>query len=303
MFKKTSALQVMGLLNKGSWSKVANVASHGSYFMNKAASSLTYSLAEKLDKVADEYQISRDPSNYLLIPARANSIGRLNANLDGWTYTELSENRPEIGMRTFETYNDKPHHVEHQASNPKMARGFILDAHLNLDNDATEADKEAVFKTIGQYPTKDAFVETVIAMDQTKDPVLADAYKSGAIDTFSMGADVVATQCNVCGNIAETPFKFCSHVNDKFSRREYKMADGSTRLGGELCLGTTFTELSVVSDPADKTAIIQEGLLNIQKAASSSDPRALQELASFTAKYASVIPDSLAILINQALNK
>jgi hypothetical protein len=301
-FYKRSSLEIFGVLNKGAWRKSAS-SKFVSHYMEKKASDLSISLEGKLAEVADSYKISKDPSDYLLIPARANSIGRLNANLDGWTYDEIISFRPEFGCRTYSTYNSKPHFVEHQSSRYEVARGFILDSHLNLDNDADEETREDVFRTIGSYPSKDGFVEAIIAMDQTKDPALAKAYKSGAIKTFSMGADVEATCCNVCGNVASTTFQFCNHVKDKFSRREYRMDDGSYRIAGELCMGTVFQELSVVADPADKTAVIQDGLLSIQKAASvmNLSNSEIQELVAYTVRNAKVMPESLARILNSVL--
>lgn len=302
-FRKNSALDIFGVLNKGSWRKSANCAGSESYYMNKVAQDLSINLEEKLSEVADTYKISRDPSDYLLIPARANSVGRLNANKDGWTFEETIAFRPELGCRTYSTYILKPHFVEHQASRFEVSRGLILDAHLNVDNDATPEVQEEVMKTIGMVPKKDVFVETIIAVDQTKDPVLAKAYKSGAISTFSMGADVCSTTCNICGNVAQTTFDFCNHVRDKYSSREYRMDDGSMRLAGELCNGTVFQELSVVSDPADKSATIQDGLLSIYKAASSTklSSKDLQELVTFTAKYGNRMPSYLAKVIDGIL--
>ena len=77
------------------------------------------------------------------------------------------------------------------------------------------------------------------------------------------------------------------------------MPDGSYRTAGELCRGTVFQELSVVADPADKSAVIQDGILNISKAASVDfSKKDLTELVKFTAKYASEIPEGLAKIVN-----
>ena len=84
-FKKTSALEILGVLdNQMAWKKIAS-GKVNSHYMDNA---LSINLEERLDAVADVYKISRDPSDYLLIPARANSIGRFNANKDGWTFDE-----------------------------------------------------------------------------------------------------------------------------------------------------------------------------------------------------------------------
>lgn len=296
--RKLSSAEILGVLSKGSWKKSAGkrVISH---YMD---SGLSIDLEERLDAVADVYKISRDPSNYLLIPARANSIGRFNANLDGWTFDEVVAFRPEYGCKTYQTYNNKPHFVEHQAARYEVARGVILDSHLNLDNEATDDIKKECEQSIGITPDKDAFIEVVLAVDQTKDPVLAEAYKSGAINTFSMGADVADTVCNICGKVAKTTWEFCPHIRNKHSRALYEMEDGSTRIAGELCRGTNYQELSVVSDPADKSAVIQEGILELaRRAANNTAPQDIQELISFTAKHAKEIPNSLARIINKYL--
>jgi hypothetical protein len=273
--------------------------------MNKTASDLSIPLEERLDAVADVYKISRDPRDYLLIPARANSIGRFNANGDGWTYAETVSFRPELGVRTYSTYNNKPHFVEHRASRYEVARGVILDSHLNLDNPADDLVKQAVMEAIGIEPDRDAFVEVVLAVDTTKDPALAEAYRTGAIKTFSMGADVQATQCNICDKVATNSWEFCNHVRDKHKKISYRMDNGSMRVAGELCIGTIFQELSVVSDPADKSAVIQDGLLEIARRAASTRSNLtaseLQEITSFTARFAKEIPDSLAKIINTFL--
>lgn len=298
-FRKNSSLEILGFI-KGRWSKSASNNRVVSYYLENK---LAIDLEEHLDSVADIYKISRDPSDYLLIPARANSIGRFNANKDGWTFPEIYNFRPELGCRTYATYNNKPHFVEHQASRYEVARGVILDSHLNIDNDASDQVKEEVYNAIGEIPVKDAFVETILAVDTTKDRALADAYKSGAIKTFSMGADVEDTVCNICGNVATSTFDFCPHIRDKFSNRKYRMDDGKYRTAGELCRGTIFQELSVVSDPADKTAVIQDGILNISKAASLDfSEKDLKDVAKFTARYASEIPEGLAKIVNSFLN-
>lgn len=302
-FRKISSVEILGVLSKGSWSKSASKRVQ-SFYMDSGRD-LSINLEERLDAVADVYKISRDPSDYLLIPARANSIGRFNANMDGWTYEETVNFRPDLGCRTYATYNNKPHFVEHQASRYEVARGMILDSHLNLENPADDNVKQAVMEAIGVEPERDIFTEVCLAVDQSKDPALAEAYKSGAISTFSMGADVESTVCNICGKVATTMWDFCPHVRDKHKRIEYRMDDGTMRVAGELCQGTIFQELSVVSDPADKSAVIQEGLLDIaaRVAAAGVPDTEVQEIISFTARHAKDLPDVLARVINQFLSK
>jgi len=300
--RKFAASEFLGICSQDGWKKISKTVTNSYFMENKTA----ISLEEVLDSVADTYKISRDPRDYLLIPARANSIGRFNANLDGWTYPETVTFRPDLGCRTYATYNNKPHFVEHNSSKYEVARGVILDSHLNLYNDAADDVKRDVERTIGMVPDKDAFVEVIVAVDQSKDPALANAYKSGAITTFSMGADVESTTCSICGNESTNVWQFCDHIKNKYSGRTYKV-DGVDRIAGELCNRTIFQELSVVSDPADKNASIQEGLLvPMLKAANteevlniSSDE--LKEILSFTARFAKDLPNSLAKIIANTL--
>lgn len=62
---------------------------------------------------------------------------------------------------------------------------------------------------------------------------------------------VQSTTCSVCGNEAEYPYEFCTHVQQK--GREF-----NGKLAYEICNGIEFFELSVVYDPADTTAHTRE---------------------------------------------
>lgn len=59
--------------------------------------------------------------------------------------------------------------------------------------------------------------------------------------------NVESTTCSICGNVAEYPFQYCTHVQQK--GREF---DG--RVAFEICNGIEFFEESWVYDPADPTA-------------------------------------------------
>ena len=59
--------------------------------------------------------------------------------------------------------------------------------------------------------------------------------------------NVESTTCSVCGNVAEYPFQYCTHVQQK--GREF---DG--KVAFEICNGIEFFEESWVYDPADPTA-------------------------------------------------
>ena len=298
-FRKTSRVEILGFSNNGNWNKVAS-RRFSSFYMDGG---LALDIEAALDTVADAYAISRDPDDYLLIPTRANSSNRPNDNLDGWTTEELLEFDPMVAKRRYSTYVLKPHFVNHNAVSPKLSRGVILDAHYNDANPATDDLMKSFNLHTGRDIDKDEFVETLIAMDMTKDPTLAEAYKSGSVKTFSMGCDVEATRCSIpeCRNVATNTWQFCDHIKNKHARHSVKCEDGKTRTAFEWCLGTVFAEESVVDGPADKDAQIQEGILDISSNSKRLSASQLDEIARFVASCPKNIPEPLARLINHAI--
>lgn len=297
-FQKTAKVDVLGVQRDGSWQKVG-ARKISSFYMDDG----DFNLEAALDTVADAYVISRDPSDYLLIPVRANSADRPNENMDAWRREELLRFAPQIGRRVYQTYIFKPHFVNHNSGNYALARGLILDAHYNDDNLASDLAKEAVFEATGKRIANDEFVECLIAMDTTKDPPLAEAYRNGSVYRFSMGCDVESTECSICKKIATNTFQFCDHVRGKLAKMAYPIDGGHSRRAFEWCLGTIFAELSGVDDPADKDAEVQEGLLQIAEYGKRLTARDISEITSFVARYPKEIPESLARLINSALSK
>jgi len=300
VFKKTANVDILGVQAVGSsWTKTA-AGRFSSVYMDDGYG---LDLEAALDSVADTYKISRDPRDYLLIPCRACSADRPNENMDAFQREELLRFDPHAGRRVYSTFTLKPHFVNHNATNYGLARGVLIDSHYNDQNQADDSVKRSVFGATGRDVTQDEFVETLIAVDITKDPRLAEAYKNGSVYRFSMGCDVESTECAICGKIATSAFQFCDHVRSKLARRSYPLDGGGTRVAFEWCKGTVFAELSAVDDPADKSAEVQEGILRI----ASTDygltlTRAqVNEISSFVARNASMIPESLAGLINSAL--
>ena len=299
MFKKIAAVQALGFAYRGNWKKSAGSRIASFYMENP----LAINIEAALDTVADAYSISRNPDDYLLIPTRANSANRPNDNLDGWTSEELLDFDSHVGRRRYSTYVLKPHYVNHNASSPKLSRGVILDAHYNDYNDANDELREAFALHTGREVAKDEFVETLIAMDMSKDPMLAAAYKNGSVHLFSMGCDVEATQCSIpeCHNVATTQWQFCDHIKNKHARRPVRCQDGKSRVAHEWCLGTIFAEESVVDGPADKDASIQDGILNVSELSNRLVASQVEEIIQFVAHHASEIPESLAGVINAAI--
>jgi len=257
-----------------------------------------------LDTVAGEYNISRDPRDYLLVPARAVSGNYHNENLDFFADTELTRFDPQLGRNIYATFNLCPSFVNHNAENYRLSRGVIVDSHFNDLNDASDSVKEAVFNSMGVETDKDVFVECLVALDSTKDTALVDGFKTGAVNAFSMGADVESTTCNICGHTASTTFQLCPCIRNKFSRKKYNLSGGRSAVAFEICNGTIFRELSTVDDPADKNALVQDRLLSV--AANASNPynlsnREVNDIFRFVAKNGAALPEALSKLLYSVL--
>lgn len=198
---------------------------------------ISVDIQKALDVVADKYNISKNPNDYIFIVAIACHANKPNDNGDAFSDSELTRYDPILGMRVYESFRLKPHFIEHKSSDVTQAKGFILDAHYNEDD------------------PDDKFVELVIAVDKTKDPEYARAVEQGKIKTFSMGCSASATKCSICGNVAISNFDFCEHIQKKTSIKE---VNGKRVF--EWCLGVVFDEISAVADPADTGALLQEKL-------------------------------------------
>jgi hypothetical protein len=237
-----------------------------------------------LDKVSD-YGDYRTDDGYMY--ARIFAISsRVNKNNDGWPSVELvggedawnditGGKKSSIGPITagadskykygFSTFVGKPHFVDHHNSDPKRARGVVVDSKIHIDDTKTaaldpyysseDADPEHL------PPTK---VELLIEVDAKAFPKLAKAIKNGDIDGFSMGCDVEKSKCSHCGNFASSPQEYCSHIVSKGAMHDMEVtsSDGSkkkvARKSYENCYGIKFFEISAVFDPADETALAQE---------------------------------------------
>lgn len=167
-----------------------------------------------------EYEPATD-GNYLYVAVRACTADVPNLNLDMLPSWELET--------AYETFRGASVFLNHDNSDPAKARGVVVDAKYH-DEDPD-----------------DKWVEILMEMDEDRCPKLCSLIRSGEMDTVSMGANVESTTCSICGNVAEYPFQYCTHVQQK--GREF---DG--RVAFEICNGIEFFEESWVYDPADPTA-------------------------------------------------
>jgi len=185
------------------------------------------------EKMATLYYVSANPKDYYFLSCLAVRANVPNKNGDAISTEELFRFRPARKCRTYETFIHSPLHVNHFSSDPKLAKGFIVDAIYN------------------DWAEDFAFVETVVAIDKTKDPILAEAVYNGRINKFSMGSIVEALQCSLshCKKIAYREEDLCEHL------KNYRMQ----KINGELCfewnIGVDYEELSIVDNPAEEMAM------------------------------------------------
>lgn len=163
-----------------------------------------------LDKLAD-YENYRTSDGYLYARIRAIS-SRVNKNHDGWPSVELAGSKEIFDRhhsgsgftveaadgnkdRGFSTFIGKPIFVDHHNSDPKKARGVIVDAKLNvLDHRTASKDDDywggSDIDSEHMPPTE---VELLLEVDADSFPKLAEAIVSNDLDGFSMGCFVAGT--------------------------------------------------------------------------------------------------------------
>jgi len=179
-----------------------------------------------VERVADLYSISPDPSDYLFEAIRANTTNAPNENNDGFHQNELLRFDLRLGMPVYYTYSGKPHHVDHRTENPHAARGVIVDSHYNTDTpplthcpgcrlktaDRQNRDESGLHCRRCGTLTADHFVEILVGVDMKKDPLFAEGVRTGRLAAGSMGCNCLSTVCNVCNHVAYSRPEFCEHI-------------------------------------------------------------------------------------------
>lgn len=229
-----------------------------------------------VELVAEDYNLSDNPSDYIFEAARAVTAEVPNENGDAFPRSELLRFDHRLHKAVYQTFVLKPHHINHRADNPKTARGFVVDASYNdLSEPLPECpgcghrtasvegrDHTGVNCIKCGHVVKDEFVELLIAIDTKKDPTFANGVKSGALNSLSMGCEAGYTDCSICGNRARSVAQFCKHIKSGNKKKIFKTASGP-KMSFEKCGDVIFTEISRVDQPADPTARQKEILTSI----------------------------------------
>jgi len=205
----------------------------------------TQAQAPSLQKFAD-YNDYRTDDGFMYVRVRAIS-SRVNKNHDGWPSEELK--------KSYRTFIGKPIFVDHHNSEPKRARGVVVDAQIHVD-DARTAALDPYYANAPAEHLPPTWIELLLEVDAKRFPKLARAIINEEIDGVSMGANVERSKCSHCGNWATSPDEYCSHIRSKGAYFDkYENGKKISAKSYEDCYGCGFFEISFVFDPADHTAL------------------------------------------------
>lgn len=163
-----------------------------------------------------------------------------NGNYDGFSRQSLLQAYPSFVSRNL--------FLNHDTSSPIKSVGKILDAYPVED------------KETGEF-----YIEVLARVDKDLHPELAHMILSGDLNSVSMGASCGASMCSICGvTIHSDQDNRCWHMSrlgQKFAAEvdmpEYQIKKGEDT--PSFCINSelTFSELSIVSVPADSAALIK----------------------------------------------
>lgn len=289
-FYKVGSAPIVGVYqSSGKFSKCAakneEISEQQDQAVKHAINLISSDILKSLSKV---YNISANIDDYIFPIPRAVTANVPNSNGDLFSHEELTRYSPAHRCLVYQTFRTVPLHIEHAASDPKAARGFIPDAHYMTANE------------------DDMHVLTVVAMDTSKDPPLASGMLDGSVNKFSMGCICGAVKCSYCSKIAKSDRDLCECL------RQHKMARINGTLVYEACLDVEYQELSVVGDPADERALTQ---VILQRAASKNVPHSekftllsnlvskadQKEIARFFKANVGKLPDAMIRLADKIL--
>jgi len=289
-FYKTAKAPIIGVYqSSGKFTKLAQQSDDITEKEDTAVKQALNLLSkDTLRAVSKVYNISENINDYIFPVPRAVSGDQVNNNGDNFQHEELTRFSPNHRCMVYQTFRNDPLHIEHAATNPKTARGYIPDAHYVTSDE------------------KDRHVLTVVALDTKKDPPLAEGMLSGEVDKFSMGCICDQVRCSICNHTANSDRDLCDHL------KWYKMAKIDGKLVYEDCLGVEYQELSVVGNPADPKATTQALLRYASKQAANHNMQAAfnvistmldeedqKEVARFFNMNAGKLPTSLLRLADK----
>lgn len=251
----------------------------------------------------------RTKDGYIYVKVRAIS-SRVNKNHDGWPVNELagmkesafrdlqkeldledsdtnkssatkigrvftSSNKRSSNEYGYKTFIGRPIFVDHNNSDPRRARGVVVDSILHIEPSGKRYSANDYWSSAPDNHKPETHIELLLEVDAQSFPKLARAIKEGKVNAVSMGANVTHTICNICQKEAKTVDDYCDHIKRKGIK--YTRADGTKTSAYEDCYNPNFFEISFVFDPADATALTTGPVITSSVKESSNMKRLWEE--------------------------
>ena len=220
MFKKVATLQ---------FKKVYASDNSGNYYWRDFVKQANTQLATDANFVPKSFY-EYDTKNFLYITARAISGMEkwgCNGNFDAFPWEELKKSYP--------TFCGKGFYIEHKEDNEMDAKGIILDAQPDDDNE---------------------FINCICAISKEEYPDICEQILNGQLNQVSMSCLAAECDCSRCGNVATKEEELCEHMNPKHPNFCKGQVDENGKPIYEINKDIMFTGLSGVAIPADKDAFI-----------------------------------------------
>jgi hypothetical protein len=188
-------------------------------------------------------------TNAIYFRSRAISAGNQGPKGTKWNYNGNYDyfSRKELES-AYKTFVGRNLFLNHDTSNPLKAVGKVLDAYPVTDPD-----------------TNEFYIECLSRIDRELHPELAQMVENGDLNSVSMGASCGASQCSICGHMIHSDQdNKCNHLyrlGQEFEA-EVDIPECGIKKGERVpafCINSqlTFSELSIVSVPADASALIK----------------------------------------------
>lgn len=177
------------------------------------------------------YKISKNLSDYIIVPVVSVISDLPNTNGDCIELNEIMNFNSEHGMPFYKTFKGKPVFLEHDNKVLERARGVILDAYVS---------------PLTGFRGSRAKIVQLLAIDKTKDRENARKVMNGEINTYSIGARFTEYECSVTGKIYRpgmSPGKFTQPGVPTYMRDDGQLVFRKLK-------GLVGFEISLVANPA-----------------------------------------------------
>lgn len=175
-------------------------------------------IGEDLGNAFHTHIVEQKDPRFVYAIARAVTADVPNKNRDMFPLDEIK--------RAYTTFIGRNIFLDHNTKSVRNAVGKIIAAELREDEE-------------GQ-----TYVACLFKIDRELHPDIAHKVENGIIDSVSMGANLHHVECSRCHHLATKESEFCDHLRNLGMYSDvYSISHG-----------VEFTELSLVSVPADPTA-------------------------------------------------